>query len=247
MFSSDNSSVDRITSGYCSNSHKRKPGYSEIMRGEQVPKSDSACSIQTFGWRVRIYADRAISLMPVEDDRSTYFLNWLAENSFAIGAYAFNKGNTEHRVFPESCVSDLDAEIDRMKTWIKTTTGRNATDFIRTKSEYGLQIEELQVQIRELEAGYVGWLYDSRVVSDFYSHLRKDPEGGLLRFNRMMVLGDFLNRVSCFLFWLNQMHDVMRVMAVGDELTFIERKPEHVDIQEWKSQQMTLPPMFPVA
>lgn len=227
-------SENRITTGYCEGSHKNLPGHSEILRGQQLPKSDSACKIQSLAWQVAILAERCINVMPVVDNRASYFLKWISENSFSFGAYAFNKGNTDHRIFPESCVSDLENEIKRMKLNIKNETGRAATDFIRQKTEYGLLVEQLQVNVRELESEYVRWYYDNRIVSDFYSHLRKDPESALVRFNRMMQLGDFLNRLSTYCFWLNQYHGLLAQKQLGLPYQFVE----------WQAKK-DVAPLFP--
>lgn len=236
MFNSETTTVPRITNGYCEGSHKKKLGFSEILRDEELPKSDSACLIQTYAWKARIYAERCIQLMPVDDPKAKHFLEWFCKNNFAIGAYAFNKGNTNHRVFPDTCLDDIESEIKRMKVAIKTETNRPATDFIRQTTEYGLQVEEFQVQVRELETGFVSWMYDVRVVSDFYSHLEKDSESGLVRFNRMVLMAKFLNRLSTWVYWLNQYHDMLLQKDMGKLYSFVE----------WQAKK-EIEPLFPVA
>jgi cob(I)alamin adenosyltransferase len=217
-------STPRITSGYCEGSGKKKPGYSEILKGEQLPKSDPACKLQSLGWKVAILSARCVAEMPIPDAEASHFLTWINSNFFSLGAYAFNKGNTDHRVFPTNCVQQLEAEVQRMKTFITRETGRAATDFIRLKSSYGLLVEETQLTVRETEAEFVSWMYDIRIVSDFYSHLDKDSESAFVRYKRMRTLGDFLNRLSTYLFWMNQYHALLFQIAEGLPFEYAEWK-----------------------
>lgn len=240
-------SQPRITTGYCEGSHHKKPGFSDILRGEsELPKSDPACAMQSYGWLMAILAGRCIIYMPIQDDRATYFMEWLTQHSFSFGAYAFNKGNTDHRIFPDSCVQDLETEINRMKKAIHQETGRKATDFIRHKTEYGLLVEELQVTVRQLEAEFVRWMYDARIVSDFYSHLEKATESALVRFGRMMMMKDFLNRLSSYVMWMNCYHAMLAQKQNNIPYQFLEQKPkeEPGSLVEWESKK-EVPSLFP--
>jgi hypothetical protein len=173
--------------------------------------------------------------MPVSDVKASHFLTWINSNFFSLGAYAFNKGNTDHRIFPSNCVEQLESEIKTMKAFMVAETNRAATDFIRLKSAYGLLVEETQLTVRETEAEFVSWMYDIRIVSDFYSHLDKDKESALVRYTRMRTLEDFLNRLSTYLFWMNQYHALLFQKEQGLPFEYVE----------WKSN-LEIGPLFPI-
>lgn len=211
---------NRITTGYCEGTRQHVPGFSDIMIHERVPKSDPACGGSSGAQKMAIKATRALNAMDVEDPKAKHFYEWLKENSFAFGSYFFMKGNTDKYTLPETSLQQLEEEIKTMKLFIQNyiPTG---SDFLRYEKDYNLCVDELRIYVRDLEREFVGWMYDLRVVSDFYAHLKKDPTSGLVRFNNMMHYAEFLNRLSSYFFWLNRYHNLLYLFQKNIDLVLI--------------------------
>lgn len=224
--------TNRITTGYCEGTRQHVPGFSDIMIGERVPKSDPACGGSSASQKICIKATRALNSMNVEDPRAAHFLDWIKENSFAFGSYFFMKGNTDKYTLPRSALQDLESEIAYMKREIEKLIGV-ATDFLFYETEYNICIDELRVYVRDLEREFVGWMYDLRVVSDFYAHLKKNPESGLVRFNNMMHYSEFLNRLSTYFFWLNRYHNLLFQLQNDIEVINKEELPVCGGERQW--------------
>lgn len=228
--------ADRLATGYNRNSSKKKyPGYTDILLYERVPKSDVVCTLSSDIWQLRLDAAEALEQLKqhtwIQDAHASLLLGWLGRNVFSISAYCFNKGNTDKRYITEKHVKDLQDRIIFYKKKVEEGTGRAYTDFVRFDNDtYGRQVERLNVTVRNVERHFVLWMYDARVVADFYQHLHEDPETALVRFNRMYLTEEFLNELSNFMFWMLRYHSLLYFQHLGLE-------PQ---VLEWESENHTL-------
>jgi hypothetical protein len=194
--------TDRITTAYVSNIRTKAPGFSSLLRGDSIPKSDPSCQIHSGTERTRILTRKITNYVekhkiPIDKD-FMYVLSWLEKNLFSLSSFAFEKGNTDYHVLPKSLLDFLEEKRDLYKQ-----TSSN-TDFVFNTDPLFSLIDELRVEFRLLESYYVGWMYDTRVVAAVYQSFIIDEHICMNRIKNILQVAFILNLFSDYLFWLNQ-------------------------------------------
>lgn len=211
---------------------QKRFGFSTLIKGHSLPKSGFACEIMSETETLRLNCSKILELdllrgeldpeLDLED--FIYLIRWLEENSINLGAYVFNKGNTDRYAFPKEIYNFL---LNKRLKYIKEFEKRvpekykKGTNFIITTDKELLVIEELRVCIRRLESKYVRWILDPITTSDILSHIEEgipnfcqegeipdevddNLKNALVRVGRMIRMEHILNSLSNYLWWYCQ-------------------------------------------
>jgi cob(I)alamin adenosyltransferase len=196
----------RITSAYIEGTRKGKPpGFSEVMKGEIIPKDDPACEVHGLTESVRndlglvLYTLRENPQYLVNPD-FYLTLNWLSKNIWSYSSFCFMKANTDTHSFSFEDLESIEATVNNLKA----TSEELSSDFLTYDELICLQLDRLRLTVRELEVAYVSWSFDKRVIAHVRQHLLEDPQGALVKELNIINMGEIINRLSSVLFWGNR-------------------------------------------
>jgi cob(I)alamin adenosyltransferase len=185
---------DRISTSYKSGSGDS--GYSVLLDGHKILKSDPACWIYAEVEKAINTVSRILIKHPIEYEYLKNLLCFLQENLFSLSSFCFCKGQTEKFAVNPDLIAALNTQIKD----IQFVVG-NAADFIWYSEEKSVDLDGLRILIRDTERAFTAWRFHPTVLEHIVEVVSHSPLTAQTIVNNIKLYASLLNRLSNFLWW----------------------------------------------
>jgi cob(I)alamin adenosyltransferase len=187
---------DRIKSNY--KKSNGDVGVSLILNGHNLPKNHSSADIYAENEWLLYSINKFLLKYDLKYEYLKYILNWLKENSFSLGAFAFNLGNTERHSLPTDFLVELNNKVEELE---HDEMIGSSKDFVVHNKEIYVALDGIRIIVRDTERAYLTWNEDWIVNKYLLETTASDPLTGQKIASARLDYSAFLNRLSKFI-WL---------------------------------------------